>query len=326
MSMILPLVSILIPTYNRPHYLEQALRSALAQTYPRIEVIISDNSNNLLTQQVVQRIQSEVWTNKIRYVKNQKNVGPVANQQQCLKLARGQYVNYLMDDDLFDPLKIERMATYLMKFPRVKLVTSRKNMINNSNQVISLLPESVPHVNFSFYETFVNGRAAMAAMLKSRMNFIGEPTSGLFRKADLKEPFGVYYGQPAFNNVDVATWLNLLTHGDMVFLTDPLCAVRSHPAQISVSPLSEMGGVCDWIDHILLATHTGILQVDEEWVQTILTLKTLAVQHFPVWNAQTNQMFKKQFVSRTVQLADICHVHAHLHPAGRELRALLTRI
>ena len=42
----LPKVSILIPAYNRPHYLELALKSALNQTYENIEIIISDDSTN----------------------------------------------------------------------------------------------------------------------------------------------------------------------------------------------------------------------------------------------------------------------------------------
>ncbi|OBZ12011.1 hypothetical protein A8L34_17010 [Bacillus sp. FJAT-27264] len=326
MSTATPLVSILIPTYNRPHYLEQALRSALAQTYPNIEIIISDNSDNNHTEHVVQHFQSELGISNIHYVKNKSNIGPVANQLQCMRLASGEYVNFLMDDDLFDPVKIERMAVYLKRFPGVTLVSSRKSIVDRANRVTQLSPDTVPFANFGFYETFVNGRVAMATMLRDRINYIGEPTTGLFRKGDLAEPFGVFYGRKAFNNVDVATWLTLLSRGDLVYITDPLSSFRRHSSQISVSPLSQMAEICDWIDHILIATHTGILPQDEEWVWTILALKGLAVNQFPMWNAQTNRLFNHEFVSRTTQLAEICAVNANLHAAGQEFRELLGRI
>ena len=51
-----PLVSILIPTYNRPHYFQLALNSALAQTYPNIEIIIGDDSTDNKTQELVRKL------------------------------------------------------------------------------------------------------------------------------------------------------------------------------------------------------------------------------------------------------------------------------
>ena len=51
----LPLVSILIPTYNRPHYFKIALESALAQTYSNIEIIVGDDSTNNETEKLIYR-------------------------------------------------------------------------------------------------------------------------------------------------------------------------------------------------------------------------------------------------------------------------------
>lgn len=50
-----PLVSILIPTYNRPHYFKIALESALAQTYSNIEIIVGDDSTNNETEKLIYR-------------------------------------------------------------------------------------------------------------------------------------------------------------------------------------------------------------------------------------------------------------------------------
>ena len=51
----LPLVSVLIPTYNRPRYFEEALCSVLEQTYPNIEIIVGDDSTNDETEKVLQK-------------------------------------------------------------------------------------------------------------------------------------------------------------------------------------------------------------------------------------------------------------------------------
>ncbi len=66
----LPKVSILIPAYNRPHYLKLALKSALNQTYENIEIIISDDSTN----DEVKAMQCQPYLKEhecITYVKNE---------------------------------------------------------------------------------------------------------------------------------------------------------------------------------------------------------------------------------------------------------------
>lgn len=50
-----PLVTVLIPTYNRPYFLSMAIESVLAQTYPSIEIFISDNSPNEDTKNMMQQ-------------------------------------------------------------------------------------------------------------------------------------------------------------------------------------------------------------------------------------------------------------------------------
>src|SRR5690606_29230089 len=116
-----PRVSVLIPTYNRPHFFEKALKSVLKQTYPHLEIIICDNSDNQQTKQIVKKYQ-KLSNTQIKYVRNPKNIGPIANQQQCFTLSTGEYINYLMDDDLFHPQKIEKMLPYLVNDGGVALV------------------------------------------------------------------------------------------------------------------------------------------------------------------------------------------------------------
>ncbi len=102
----LPLVSILIPTHNRPDYAELALQSALAQTYPHIEIVVNDNSDDTLT---AERFAPYIARHPHIHYARVPGSGVMENFQHCYARATGEYVNYLMDDDLFHPEKIQKM-------------------------------------------------------------------------------------------------------------------------------------------------------------------------------------------------------------------------
>ncbi|MGR5970150.1 glycosyltransferase family 2 protein [Bacillus paranthracis] len=99
----LPLVSVLIPTYNRPNYFKIALDSVLAQEYPNIEIIITDDSTNDETYSIVAPLIKSF--SNIHYFKNSERLGGVKNFQQAFLRSKGEYINFLMDDDFFHPKK-----------------------------------------------------------------------------------------------------------------------------------------------------------------------------------------------------------------------------
>lgn len=227
-----PLVSILIPTYNRPDYFEQALKSALSQTYTNIEVVVSDNSETNATELVVQKYQAMPGGARIRYVRNAQNIGPIANQQQALNLANGEFINYLMDDDLFHPQKIEKMMAYMLQYPDVTLVTSQRRVVNAAGRQIYVPPMGTFKVLYP-KDTIVDGRVLTKKLLDDRTNYLGEPTTALFRRKDLVEPFGVLLGRQVYYAVDLAAWLNLLDRGRGVYMVQPLSYLRYHSQQLS---------------------------------------------------------------------------------------------
>jgi glycosyltransferase involved in cell wall biosynthesis len=95
----LPLVTIAIPTYNRAdNYLRQALTSAVTQTYPKIEIIVSDNCSTDHTETLVTGFSDP----RIRYFRHEKNIGANNNFNFCLQQAKGMYFLLLHDDDLID--------------------------------------------------------------------------------------------------------------------------------------------------------------------------------------------------------------------------------
>jgi GT2 family glycosyltransferase len=95
----LPFVTIAIPTYNRAgSYLPVALRSALAQNYPCLEVLVADNASTDETASLLQGISDK----RLRYLRHPVNIGANRNYNYCLNEARGDYFLLLHDDDAID--------------------------------------------------------------------------------------------------------------------------------------------------------------------------------------------------------------------------------
>ena len=104
-----PLVSIVLPTYKRAHLLAQAIRSVLAQTYTNLELIIVDDNSPDDTAAVVQSFDDA----RIRYVKNDPNLKLPRALNKGFSLARGDYLTWTSDDNLFADNAIEKMVARL---------------------------------------------------------------------------------------------------------------------------------------------------------------------------------------------------------------------
>jgi glycosyltransferase involved in cell wall biosynthesis len=112
-SMSRPLVSILIPTFNRRRYLAQALASALRQTYPNIEVIVINDGGEGIGD-IVQSFADD----RIVFIDRKQNRGKAYSLNEALTLARGKYITYLDDDDMYYPCHVETLANALEHNPQ----------------------------------------------------------------------------------------------------------------------------------------------------------------------------------------------------------------
>ncbi|HDR05497.1 MAG TPA: glycosyltransferase [Candidatus Marinimicrobia bacterium] len=92
-----PLISVIIPTHNRPEKLKVAIQSVLDQTYPNIEIIVSCDDGTKEAEKVVQRSNDS----RIKYTEVPLNSGPAISRNAALKLAHGEYCAFLDDDDIF---------------------------------------------------------------------------------------------------------------------------------------------------------------------------------------------------------------------------------
>ncbi|MCL4871765.1 MAG: glycosyltransferase [Anaerolineae bacterium] len=111
-----PLVSIIIPTYNRSHLLSQTLASVLAQTYTPLEIIVVDDGSTDETLTMLAQYEGRIL------LVTQANQGVAAARNHGTRIAKGHYLTFLDDDDLIEPTKIARQVALFQRQPELGLV------------------------------------------------------------------------------------------------------------------------------------------------------------------------------------------------------------
>jgi len=126
-----PLVSVIIPTFNRSHLLDKAVQSVLRQTYKNYEILVIDDHSPDETRAVVGRMNSE----KIIYIRLPHNRGLSAARNTGFKAARGEFMALLDDDDEWLETKLEKqMEAFLSAPPLVGVVYTGAWKISNNSR------------------------------------------------------------------------------------------------------------------------------------------------------------------------------------------------
>ncbi len=105
-----PLVSIVLPTYKRAHVLPHAINSVLNQTYTNLELVIVDDNSPDDTLEVVKSFNDP----RIHYLKNEPNLKLPRALNRGFSLARGDYLTWTSDDNIYAPTAIEKMVDTLV--------------------------------------------------------------------------------------------------------------------------------------------------------------------------------------------------------------------
>ncbi len=105
------LVSIIMPSYNTANYIGESIQSVIDQSYKSWELIIVDDCSTDNTDIVVDRIKDP----RIKYIKNERNLGAAISRNRALRAANGRWVAFLDSDDLWKSEKLERQIRFMMK-------------------------------------------------------------------------------------------------------------------------------------------------------------------------------------------------------------------
>lgn len=126
--------TIIIPTYNRFKYLRQAIESALSLDYDNYEIIVSDNASTDSTPLLMQTYQ---LNSKVKYIRQEKNIGMTNNWKTALNLANAPWFIILSDDDYFiDNNYLNRVDTLIRSASEnLKLVYAEGQLIDDNLNV-----------------------------------------------------------------------------------------------------------------------------------------------------------------------------------------------
>jgi glycosyltransferase domain-containing protein len=152
-----PLVSVVIPTYNREKTLARSIISALNQSYKNIEVLVVDDGSTDGTKKVVQGIKSP----KVRYIYRENEHCHVYPMNDGARAAEGKYVAILDDDDFWcDKNKIKKQVNFLENNKDHVLVGGGAIKVDeNGNEIVRyILPEDDPDIRKTILvsDTFVH--------------------------------------------------------------------------------------------------------------------------------------------------------------------------
>lgn len=133
----LPLVSVLIPSYNHENFIEEAIMSVLQQTYPNIQLIVVDDGSTDSSPFIIQRLQKEFG---FEYYQ-QENHGLIYTLNKLGCLAKGDYISLFSSDDVYSLEKIKISVDFLEENKQYSMVYSKIATMNSESDVISSIEE-----------------------------------------------------------------------------------------------------------------------------------------------------------------------------------------
>jgi len=124
-----PLVSIIIPTYNRGWILQEAIESVRSQTYRNFELIIVDDGSTDNTRDILERYEEEL------VVIRQSNRGVSAARNKGVACSRGALISFLDSDDLWKPEKLATQTAFFAQNPGIRVCQTDEIWIRNGKRV-----------------------------------------------------------------------------------------------------------------------------------------------------------------------------------------------
>jgi glycosyltransferase involved in cell wall biosynthesis len=208
-----PMVSVVLPTFNRLNFLRPAIESVRAQTFTDWELIIADDGSDLETRQYLQSLADDPRV-MVAWLPHTGRPSMVRNA--ALQRAAGEYVAFLDSDDLWATRKLERQIETLRARINCRWSYTAFLQVDGSGNP---LPEEaqrpwVPHQG-DIFEQVVTGRAQIRT------------PSVLATRQLIAQAGG--FDELLLSGEDYDLWLRLALHSEVAIVDEPLVYVRRHP-------------------------------------------------------------------------------------------------
>jgi glycosyltransferase involved in cell wall biosynthesis len=209
----LPIVSIILPTYNCASFLPLSIGTILSQTYNSYEIIVVDDGSTDNTKEVLYP-----FMQRIKYIRLEQNKGLPTARNIGIRSAQGKYTAFIDADDLWLPEKLQTDIEYFETHPEVSMVYSKHiNIDEKGNNFNGNTKKQLPSGNI-FTQLF------------SEQNFI--ITSSVVVRKNVFETTGLF-DERLFNCQDWDMWLRIAFHFKVAGINKPLVKYRHNPHSLS---------------------------------------------------------------------------------------------
>ena len=212
-----PDVSILLPTRNRAHLIERAIKSVLAQTFTNFELIVVDGASTDATADVVARFDDP----RIVYLREETPRGAAAGENRGIAAARAEYIAFIDDDDEWLPSKLEtQWSRFLTEGDETGVIYTGRWLDKNGSRLFGP-PLAILAREGRIYRELLNRTTfvpLVCAMVRKRCF----DAVGLFDER-----------LPTSNDYDL--WVRMSEHFRFVYVPEPLVIVHPSPDSISTN-------------------------------------------------------------------------------------------
>ncbi len=215
-----PLVSVIIPAFNSEKYIEQAINSAISQTYQNLEIIVVDDGSTDRTLEIVKQLSEK--DNRIKYFSIPPAGRPSVPRNFGIQKANGEFIAFLDSDDLWHKRKIANQLKRLIESPSAAFIYSMSITFG----AVSLFSTQFELLPLPF----------RAAKNRNDLLKIGNTiplSSVIVRKDNLLDVNG-FDEDPLLQIEDYDLWIRLSEINDFVFLPALFVKYRIHSTQFSV--------------------------------------------------------------------------------------------
>jgi hypothetical protein len=208
-----PLVSVLMPVYNREKFVDEAIESVLAQDYNSFELVLVDDGSTDASPQILKRWQEK--DSRIVVVTAPHNEGIPGALNRGLAHARGKYIARIDSDDVMLPGRLSAQVQCISTRPDVILITSPFEYMDVNGKYVNTWKSDTPHEVVVFLLNF--------------FNIIAGHGQVMYRKEDVLAEGGYSMDYPSSEDFDL--WVKLLKRGRIECVPVPAMRQRIHPNQ-----------------------------------------------------------------------------------------------
>lgn len=223
------MISIGIPSYNRPEYLRILIQSILLQTYTNFEIIIYDDGSPRVTE--IELMVKEFNDKRIRLLLGE-NVWFIKNWNRILLLCQWEYIKILWDDDILIETCLELQSEVLENNADVWLVCCSYDSINENGVVLDTKDFNPSSFRLFQEDTKEDGKDLVKNFLLWKRR-IWLPTAMMFRKEAI-EKIG-FFNEEAGSPADVDYWIRICSEYNFYYLDKNLIKLRWHSNNLSRS-------------------------------------------------------------------------------------------